>query len=946
MHGESLGECRLARYGEYIREKVLLTVQPDVIYLTSLFDGYGESVVSSMAKADSRCVWTCSLYDLIPLLNPGQYLADLNMRNWYMRKIDEILKADMLFAISGSAGREALDALNFPAERVVNVGTGVNDFFSEMEFSPEACADFLRRFGIQRKFIMYSGAADPRKNLSRLIDAYSILPDSLRQEYQLVFVSKIYENEQQALRKCAEANGVADDFIITGYVSDEDLRLAYHLCSLFVFPSLHEGFGIPIAEASLCGAVVVGSNRTSVPEIICMNEALFNPEDCQSMASVMTEALTSEAFRRKNKTVCKENCKSFRWNHVAKNFLKGLECSVVRDKVEAKKCVAMVLPANLSDKEKDFFEQVYIALGRVYDVTLVYLDPMQQDDHCAFLENTCFDRRLFCISSFAAHNARVLSMAQFYTGTLLLGEMSKAEFESLFKIDNSNRLNVLYQRYGYEAVIYANRNGMDSALAQYPVMQNIDDFVDGVFCMEVSKDILMSSYPDLFRGIIDLADDSWVLGLAKAYKGISLSRYDLHCLFKNVGVPSDEESYLLADAIGDNVYVNSKKQILVDVTILSFVDAKTGIQRVVKNSLLEMLHMDVDGYRIEPVYLDNGKIRYARAFMNRFFNLVDQVMLDDEVIDAKSGDIFLGLDLNLDRIKPMEKAFKLLKARGVKVQFVVYDLLPIQYPEFFRGIVAELYPAWLDSISAISDRLICISRSVADELEEYLLRKNAKRNLPLNIDFFHLGADLKQGVSVGFTDIAETLFREMDRRPSFLMVSTIEPRKGYGIIFDTFKSLWQQGHDVNLIVVGKVGWNVDRLVHEFDSISEKNKRFFWLEGISDELLNRVYEKSDCLIAASYGEGFGLPIIEAAQHNSPVIARDIPVFREVAGEGAVYFSHDDVDEIGDVILNWVNHKEQYENSAHNIQWLTWQASTEQLIDVVLGKANYKVYRGKL
>ena len=78
----------------------------------------------------------------------------------------------------------------------------------------------------------------------------------------------------------------------------------------------------------------------------------------------------------------------------------------------------------------------------------------------------------------------------------------------------------------------------------------------------------------------------------------------------------------------------------------------------------------------------------------------------------------------------------------------------------------------------------------------------------------------------------------------------------------------------------------------------------------------------------------------------MIARDIPVFREVAGEGAVYFSHDDVDEIGDVILNWVNHKEQYENSAHNIQWLTWQASTEQLIDVVLGKANYKVYRGKL
>ena len=122
------------------------------------------------------------------------------------------------------------------------------------------------------------------------------------------------------------------------------------------------------------------------------------------------------------------------------------------------------------------------------------------------------------------------------------------------------------------------------------------------------------------------------------------------------------------------------------------------------------------------------------------------------------------------------------------------------------------------------------------------------------------------------------------------MVATIEPRKGHHQTLKAFELLWGQGADINLVIVGKQGWLVEELIENIKAHSELNKRLFWQEGISDEYLENIYAESTCLIAASEGEGFGLPLIEAAQKGKPIIARDIKVFREVAGDYAYYFKY--------------------------------------------------------
>jgi glycosyltransferase involved in cell wall biosynthesis len=166
------------------------------------------------------------------------------------------------------------------------------------------------------------------------------------------------------------------------------------------------------------------------------------------------------------------------------------------------------------------------------------------------------------------------------------------------------------------------------------------------------------------------------------------------------------------------------------------------------------------------------------------------------------------------------------------------------------------------------------------------------------------------------------------------MVGTLEPRKGHAQTLAAFEILWQAGRDINLVIVGKPGWMMEALVAKLRTHPEQSQRLFWLEGISDEYLEKIYAACTCLIAASEGEGFGLPLIEAAQNKLPIIARDIPVFREVAGEYAHYFQGMVPSELADSITQWLDmYREGIDLSSEKMPWLTWKKSKEQLINVI-------------
>lgn len=414
-------------------------------------------------------------------------------------------------------------------------------------------------------------------------------------------------------------------------------------------------------------------------------------------------------------------------------------------------------------------------------------------------------------------------------------------------------------------------------------------------------------------------------------------------LIKNISQPlesfTNKQTQHVATVLSRNFPPHPRrKQLLIDISAVIVSDLKTGIQRVVRALLTQLISNPPDGYIVEAVYTSGSQVgyRYARSFTGRLFGLPEGVLSDD-VVEMWNDDIFLGLDFHSSLVCVQRDVLKGWYNRGAKVFFVVYDLLPILKPSFFPEEEIPHYLKWLDVITEFTGA-ICISETVSKELALWIQDNRIEKKKGFSIRWFHLGADLNNSLaSKGMPVESKYILENLSLRKSFLTVSTIEPRKGHAQVLAAFELLWLQGIDVNLVIVGKKGWMVEPLVQKIRSHPELNQRLFWLEGISDEFLEKVYEKCDCLISASQGEGFGLPLIEASQHQLPIIARDIPVFREVTAEHALYFSGNSPEDLSSIIHKWIK---LYENdmlpNSKLVKWQTWEQSARQLVDVLLEK----------
>ena len=176
---------------------------------------------------------------------------------------------------------------------------------------------------------------------------------------------------------------------------------------------------------------------------------------------------------------------------------------------------------------------------------------------------------------------------------------------------------------------------------------------------------------------------------------------------------------------------------------------------------------------------------------------------------------------------------------------------------------------------------------------------------------------------LGLPDNATSILQKLRAGPTFLMVGTIEPRKGHQQTLAAFETLWAQGVRANLVIVGKPGWLVEDLVQCLRNHPELGAQLHWLESVSDEYLEVIYSASSCLIAASEGEGFGLPLIEAAQYHLPIIARDLPVFREITGAHAFYFNGLKPSDLSDALSVWLTlYKDKKHVRSDGMTWLAW------------------------
>lgn len=368
----------------------------------------------------------------------------------------------------------------------------------------------------------------------------------------------------------------------------------------------------------------------------------------------------------------------------------------------------------------------------------------------------------------------------------------------------------------------------------------------------------------------------------------------------------------------------SRPRLYFDVTLLSILDNKTGVHRVIRSVFEEIKPLIEDNYDLTPVS--------CNAFTEGFYALTEIngkgrkcFKLSPFKIDPKDGDIFLSLEQAFVEHLAQKRVFSEMKQKGCRVILTVYDLLPIQLPYCFPVETKSIFENWLLSSTDYAE-FLCDSKTVKTDLANFLSSKNKHNEL----FWFYPGSNFVKDVSSsGISKEQTNYLRTLNEFSfNFLMVGTIEPRKGHKVIFNLFNRLWKE-HNLNasLTFIGKEGWLVNDVVKILKKSTYLNKNFFWFENASDEFLERCYSVTDAVIVASLNEGFGLPLLEAANHNCRVIANDIGIFREVAPKECYFLELSNPDKAILQLLNWMDSPSK---TCTSVTIQDWKQSTIQLL----------------
>lgn len=317
----------LGRHGfsETLALLSLLSNRVDVFHIGSPLEE-GCAIIPQFKKFRPLTV-VCTLYDLIPYLFSEYYLAGNEpFRSIYEYRLNNVIRADLVLAISEHTRHDAIKYLRLAPEKVITVGTGVDPFFRSFAVDSQKWDRTLRdKFDIDRKFLFYTGGTDWRKNIEGLIESFARLPQTIRSEYLLVIACSLSDSEIKQYRGVAAKCGMDKAVILTNFVSQQELVALYTLCSVFVFPSLYEGFGLPIAEAMCCGAPVIAGNSSSLPDVVGDAGLLVNAASPEELSRAILKLLMDEKLRLEMSERSQKRSLDFSWENVATKVVSAYE---------------------------------------------------------------------------------------------------------------------------------------------------------------------------------------------------------------------------------------------------------------------------------------------------------------------------------------------------------------------------------------------------------------------------------------------------------------------------------------------------------------------------------------------------------------------------------------------------------------------------------------------
>lgn len=316
---------------------------------------------------------------------------------------------------------------------------------------------------------------------------------------------------------------------------------------------------------------------------------------------------------------------------------------------------------------------------------------------------------------------------------------------------------------------------------------------------------------------------------------------------------------------------------------------------------------------------------------NRAFNSNLRVraasLIEDKPAQIGSGDVVLLLDTYWNGGTAVE-ATRRAKNAGAIVILVVYDLIPLLHPHVTVPQLRSDFARAIRRVLPLADAVLTISQAVTRDVLAY----SGNRLAADRFRHFYLGHDFARDCgNESIVSGSEWASRVPGGEPTFVIVGTIEPRKRHEVALTAFDLLWGKGVEAKLVIIGRAGWLVDDFLERCRTHSRLGRQLFLIHDAPDALVQDAMAHADAAIMASTLEGFGLPVVEALSANLPVIASDIPVFREIAGDAALFFRADDPESLAEAVQAFLADPQPFRMAALDYEWLTWRQSAMDLAE---------------
>jgi glycosyltransferase involved in cell wall biosynthesis len=545
------------RSGEILREVFLTSLSPDIIHVPNLLEGLRDDAIASVGSHIGGDKTAVTLSDLPSLLNPDDYGSDPDTKVFCHRKLTSLRRAGLWLTGSEFCRTEGINGLDLPPDKVFNISVAASKSFCPKDLAEDE-KKLVQNYGLTRPFVMAIGGLNMQSNLLRLLRAYSSLVAEVRRDHQLLVLCPKLD-EIEAVKLSARQYGILDEELaILPLVPRDELVVLYNLCKVFCQPSLHDSFGLSALEAMQCGAATIGSNSSSVAEVIGWAQALFNPHSDKDVATRLHQALTDTNYRQILKRRGQDRASGFSWDACARRAWDAFEVHQEQTREAPRPKVSLAahgrprlaylspLPPQRSGIS-DYSAELLPELARHYDIEVIVDNSEISDDwvraNCPVRDVNWFrqngqgyDRILYHIGNSPFHQ-HMFDLLELHPGVVMLHDFFLSNVIAHLELHSGWTgfwKKALYQSHGYSALLEREHSG---------------DFADIIYRYPANFQVLQSA-----QGIIVHSDHS--RDLARQFYGERSSEdWSVVPFLRRVGPSYDRAAVRKQLGFGDGDFV-------------------------------------------------------------------------------------------------------------------------------------------------------------------------------------------------------------------------------------------------------------------------------------------------------------------------------------------------------------------------------------------------------